>query len=343
MSWSPEERIPVAVLGATGLVGQLLATRLLDHPWFRLGEVAASDRSAGKTLGEAARGGSRLDPRLAERVLVPADPARVDAPIVCSALDATTALEVEPSFAAAGALVVSNASAFRMEEDVPLVVPEVNSGRLELLEAQRTRRGWSGGIVCNPNCVAAIVSLPLAALAARWTLRAVSITTLQSVSGAGHPGVASLDILGNVIPWIKGEEEKIEAELGRLLGQAVGRTGVQAHRVPVQVGHLASVVVGFEEEVPVKAALAQLESWRGGGAGLPSLPERPILVTEAPDRPQPRLDEAAGDGMSVTVGRVREDPVLGLRFVVCGSNLIRGAAGAAIANAELMVCFDRSP
>ena len=335
MSWSPEEKIPVALLGATGLVGQLIATRLLDHPWFELVQVAASDRSAGKTLGEAARGGGTLDARLAQRVLVPADPAHIDAPIVFSALDAETASTVEPRLAAAGAWVVSNASAFRMDPEVPLVVPEVNgdvlgTGNLELGTV-------TGGIVCNPNCVAAIVSLPLAALAARWTLRAVSITTLQSVSGAGHPGVPSLDILGNVIPWIAGEEEKIEAELGKLLGLAHGRTGAQAHRVPVQTGHMASVLVGFEEEVRVEDAIAQLRSWRGCAPALPSLPERPIIVTEAPDRPQPRLDEGAGNGMSVTVGRVRADPVLGLRFVVCGSNLVRGAAGAAIANAELLV------
>ena len=331
----------MALLGATGMVGQEIARGLLNHPWFELSAVAASDASAGRRYGAAARGGpDRLDPGLAERPLVRCDPAEAFAPIVFSALDAEAAREIEPRFARAGALVVSNASAFRMEPDVPLIVPEVNPEQLGLLSIQRTGRGWPGGIICNPNCVAAIVGLALAPLHWRWGLRAASVVTLQSASGAGYPGVAALDLMGNLIPHIEGEEEKIVAELGKLLGtDGSVRVGAQAHRVPVPYGHSAALALGFAEEVSPESAAAELGSWRGApeAAGLPSLPELPIVVTDLPDRPQARLDLWAGKGMAVTVGRLQRDPVLGLRCIVLGHNLIRGAAGAAIANAELVV------
>lgn len=339
--WRPEPKIPVALLGATGLVGRELARRLLNHPWFELTAVAASDGSAGLRYGAAARGGADgLDAGLAERPLVRCDPADAFAPVVFSALDATAAREIEPRFARAGALVVSNASAFRMEPDVPLIVPEVNPEQLGLLAMQRSRRGWPGGIICNPNCVAAIVGLALAPLHRRWGLRAASVVTLQSASGAGYPGVAALDLMGNLIPQIPGEEEKIVAELGKLLGsEGSARVGAQAHRVPVPYGHSAALALGFAEDVSPESAAAELGSWRGApeAAGLPSLPEFPLVVTDLPGRPQARLDLWAGKGMTVTVGRLRRDPVLGLRCVVLGHNLIRGAAGAAVANAELAV------
>ena len=343
--WRPEPKIPVALLGATGMVGQEIARSLLNHPWFDLTAVAASDGSAGRRYGAVARGGAdRLDGGLAERPLVRCDPADAFAPIVFSALDAEAAREIEPRVARAGALVVSNASAFRMEPDVPLLVPEVNPEQLGLLTAQRRGRGWPGGIICNPNCVVAIVGLVLAPLHRRWGLRAASVVTLQSASGAGYPGVAALDLMGNVIPDLQGEEEKIVAELGKLLGTGgVVPIGVQVHRVPVLHGHSAALALGFAEAVSPDGAAAELQCWRGAaqGAGLPSLPEFPIAVTGLPGRPQARLDLWAGNGMAVTVGRLRPDPVLGLRCVVLGHNLIRGAAGAAVANAELLVTRER--
>ena len=339
--WSPERRIRVSLLGATGLVGQEIARKLENHPWFELGALAASPGSVGLRYGDAARGGAAgIPPALAGRRLVGCDPQQAVAPIVFSALDAATAREVEPEFARAGALVVSNASAHRMESDVPLLVPEVNPEALSLLVTQRAQRGWSGGIVCNPNCVVAIVGLALAALHQRRRLRAASVTTLQSISGAGYPGVSALDLLGNVIPYIEGEEEKITAELTKLLKLPEETPiGAQVHRVPVPSGHLASVTAAFEEEIRPDDAEEWMRSWTGApeAQGLPTLPVRPILVSPGVDRPQPRLDLWAGDGMAVTVGRVRRDPVLGLRFVVLGHNLVRGAAGAAVANAELVV------
>lgn len=343
--WQAEPKIPVALLGATGMVGQEIARVLLNHPWFELTALAASDGSAGRRYGAVARGGAdRLDPGLAERRLVRCDPADAFAPIVLSALDAEAAREIEPRFARAGAVVVSNASAFRMEPDVPLIVPEVNPGQLELLTVRQKDRGWPGAIICNPNCVVAIVGLVLAPLHRRWGLRAASVVTLQSASGAGYPGVAALDLMGNVIPDIPGEEEKIAAELGKLLGTGSSvPIGAQAHRVPVPHGHSAALALGFAEDVSPDGAAAELRSWRGApeAAGLPSLPEFPIVVTDLPGRPQARLDLWAGNGMAVTVGRLRPDPVLGLRCVVLGHNLIRGAAGAAVANAELLVKCER--
>ena len=339
--WSPEEKVRVSLLGATGLVGQEIARRLLDHPWFELGALGASAGSTGLRYGEAARGGAEGPPSaLADCRLVRSDPGEAWAPIVFSALDAAAAREIEPRFAEAGALVISNASAFRMDRDVPLIVPEVNPEDLSLLATQRAARGWSGGIVCNPNCVAAIVGLALAPLHQRWGLRALSITTLQSASGAGYPGVSALDLLGNVVPHIEGEEEKITAEIGKLLRlPQETRIGSQVHRVPVPSGHLASVILECAERIRPEEAEECLRNWTGApeARGLPALPAHPVLVSCASDRPQPRLDLWAGDGMAVTVGRLRSDPVLGLRFVVLGHNLVRGAAGAAVANAELNV------
>lgn len=338
---SPEAKIPVSLLGATGLVGREIARRLADHPWFELGAIAASTGSEGLRYGEAARGGADgLPPALADRRLVRCDPNTAMAPIVFSALDATAAREIEPEFARAGALVFSNASAFRMESDVPLLIPEVNPDAVSLLDVQRAARKWEGGIVCNPNCVVAIVGLALAPLHQRWGLRAASVTTLQSASGAGYPGVSALDLIGNILPTIQGEEEKITAELGKLLALP-GDTaiGAQVHRVPVPFGHMASVTLELEDEIGPDEAAEWMREWTGApeARGLPALPAHPILVSGLSDRPQPRLDLWAGDGMSVTVGRVRRDPVLGLRFVVLGHNLVRGAAGAAVANAELSV------
>lgn len=342
------EPIPVAVLGATGAVGQTFVKLLEGHPWFRLAQVAASERSAGRRYAEAVRWiGGGVPASAADLPVLACDPAEVTAPLVFSALDAGVALEVEAAFARAGALVLSNARTYRMEPDVPLLIPEVNPEHVVLLERQRAARGWSGGIVTNGNCAAIVIIMALAPLHERFGVRQVFATTLQAISGAGYPGVPSLDILGNVIPFIAGEEEKIESEtvkvLGRLEGDGVRPApmlvSAQANRVPVEHGHTACLAVGLERKAGPEEALLALREWKGRvhDLGLPSSPRPPLIVSDAPDRPQPRLDAYAAGGMAVVVGRVRKDPILDLRLVATAHNTIRGAAGASILNAEFLV------
>jgi len=337
-------KTPVAVLGATGLVGQRLVALLSEHPWFELVEVAASARSAGRRYAEAVRwqlpgpvpvGAAGLD-------VLPVDPRRVRAPLVFSALDAAAAAEAEHRFAADGRLVVSNARTHRMAPRVPLVVPEVNPGHLAALEEQ----GGKGGIVTNPNCSVIALVLPLAPIHERWGVRRVLVTTLQAASGAGYPGVPSLDLVDNVVPEIPGEEEKIEHEPRKILGSLEGGRFREAelvvsaatHRVPVRDGHLLAVSVETvrpAEPADVAEALAGFR--REGVTGeLPTAPDPPILVTDVPGRPQPRLDRDAGRGMAITVGRVRPCPVLGIRFEALGHNTLRGAAGGTLLLAELL-------
>lgn len=341
-------RIPVAVLGATGTVGQKFVTLLANHPWFEIVQVAASAERVGKRYGDEVRWRETapLPDAVADLRLTPCAPGH-GARLAFSALDAAVARDVEPAFAAAGALVVSNASAFRMAPDVPLLVPEVNAAHLGLLERQRAARGWSGGIIVNPNCSTAAIVTALAPLHRAFGLQVAAMATLQAASGAGYPGVPSLDLLGNVIPFIGGEEEKIEAEtrkiLGTLDGGAIREADVIAtamvHRVPVVDGHMVSASLGFERAPSVDEAITALEAFRGDMtvAGLPSSPARPIEVDRRPDRPQSRLDLDRGHGMAVTVGRVRPCPLHHLRLVALGHNLVRGAAGAAVQNAELAV------
>ncbi len=348
MSAPSRPRIAVAVLGATGTVGQTFLHLLHAHPWFDLVAVAASDRSTRRPLAEATRWvGSALPGRIAQMELVPCTPEAVDAPIVFSALDPSVAGEVETAFARAGRLVLSNARNHRMDPDVPLLIPEVNPDHLALLETQRRTRNWPGAIVTNANCAAIVVALALAPLHERFRVRRLFVATMQAVSGAGYPGVASLDILGNVIPFIAGEEDKIERETRKLLGRIengrveeaeLGIT-VHANRVPVEHGHTVCMSVGFERRVSYEEAVEVLEAWRGAAAarGLPSSPERPLIINMAEDRPQPRRDSDSGAGMTVVVGRVRADPVLDLRLVAMGHNTVRGAAGASVLNAELLV------
>jgi aspartate-semialdehyde dehydrogenase len=320
---------------------------LAGHPWFELTELAASERSAGKTYGHAARWiEGAMPPGMAERVVLPCDPSCVRSPIVFSALDAGAAQEVEPSFARAGALVLSNARSYRMEPDVPLLIPEVNPDHLSLLAVQRRARGWPGAIVTNANCSTIVLALALAPLHEAFGVRGCFVATMQAVSGAGYPGVPSLDILGNVVPHIAGEEEKIETETRKILGRLAGdevspaQMAISAHtnRVPVEHGHTVCASVALERRSSVADAIGVLESWRGAvdARGLPTAPDRPVVLTAEPDRPQPRRDAGAGRGMTVTVGRVRPDPVLHLRFVAMGHNVVRGAAGASLLNAELM-------
>lgn len=341
-------RIPVSVLGATGAVGQKFVAMLAGHPWFEITHLAASAERAGLRYGDTVRWREDRppDPAVAAIPLSSTDPAP-GVRIAFSALDAAVAREVEPRLAAAGILVVSNASAFRMADDVPLVVPEVNPGHLALLAEQRRNRGWTGGIVANPNCSTAVLVSALAPLHAAFGLREATVATLQAASGAGYPGIPSLDLIDNVIPHIGGEEEKIETESRKLLGMLTGTAvdpapftvSAMVHRVPVVDGHMVSASLSFARRPAPDEAAAALRDFRGDDtvASLPSSPEFPIAVSDHPDRPQPRRDRDAGGGMTVTAGRIRPCPVRHLRLVALGHNLVRGAAGAAIQNAELAV------
>lgn len=346
---SPTTRRRVAVLGATGAVGQAFIRLLANHPWFDLVEVAASERSAGRPYAEAARwiGSDAMPERVAGLTVLPCDPARVSADIVFSALDSSVAGAVEGAFAAAGKFVLSNAKNYRMEPDVPLVIAEVNPHHLDILAVQRQRRGWRGGIVTNGNCATIVATMALAPIHERFGIARVFMATMQAVSGAGYPGVPSLDILGNVIPYIKDEEPKIETEVQKFLGTVVdgeivsAEMAVSAHanRVPVEHGHTVCLSIELEESADPAEVEAALASWRGAevARGLPTAPERPVIVAEASDRPQPRRDVDAGGGMSVVVGRVRRDPVFDVKLVAMGHNIVRGAAGASVENAELLV------
>ncbi len=348
MTVAPSRRIPVGVLGATGAVGQTFIRLLADHPWFEVTAVAASERSAGKKYRDAAHWlGGEMPESVANLTVTTCDPARVDAPIVFSALDSEVAGEVEAAFARAGRLVLSNARNYRMDADVPLIIPEVNPEHLGLIPVQRAARGWTGAIVTNSNCSTMVVALALAPLEQAFGIDQLFVTTLQALSGAGYPGVPSLDILGNVIPFIGGgEEEKIESEPLKILGTfeknaitpARMRVSAQVNRVAVEHGHTACMSVKLASRATPEMAMDALRSWKGAiaGLGLPSAPQHPVIVTLERDRPQPRRDVNAGNGMSVVVGRVRTDPLLDLRLVAMGHNTIRGAAGASVLNAELM-------
>ena len=338
--------IDVGVVGATGVVGQQFIRLLAGHPWFRLTWLGASERSAGRRYADAASW--RLDgagPGPAGDLIVEATrPGRAPR-LLFSALDASVAGEIEAAFAAAGHLVVSNARNYRMHDAVPLVIPEVNPDHLALVDAQAAAFGWPGGIVTNPNCSTVILSMALAPLRPFGLRRAV-VTTLQAVSGAGYPGVPALDILGNVVPFIGGEEEKIEREAPKILGALEGGRvvphglSISAHttRVPVADGHTAMVSLEFDHP-PAKADLAAVLAGFSGlpqQLQLPSAPARPIVVLDADDRPQPRLDASRGQGMTVSIGRLRPCPVHHWKLVALGHNAVRGAAGAAILNAELV-------
>jgi aspartate-semialdehyde dehydrogenase len=326
-------RIEVGILGATGLVGQHLIDRLAHHPWFRVAWIAASERSAGRAYRDVPWRIASERPRALDDLRLEWPRAGHAPALVFSALDAAAAGEIEPLFAAAGHLVISNASAHRMRDDVPLIVPEINAHAIDTID----RQPWPGAIITNPNCSTIFLSLALAPLAP-FGIRAVTVTTLQALSGAGHPGVASLDAVGNVIPFIAGEEDKIERETLKILG-ARFPISAQATRVPVAHGHTEMISAGFVE----KATAADLrQAWaRFAGSeqvrALPSAPALPVEFVEGEDRPQPRLDVHRGGGMTVSVGRLRPCGVLDWRVTALGHNLVRGAAGAAVLNAELAV------
>ncbi len=337
-------QLRVGILGATGTVGQRLVALLDGHPQFVVTAVAASDRSQGRPYADACTWRLPGDMPPAVRGLAVAPPAPpLDCDVVISSLPTDVAGAAETQFAEAGYPVVSNSSPHRMGERVPLLVPEINPEHLGLLEKRRGR----GFIVTNPNCSAIGITLALAPLQRRFGLEAVAVTTMQAISGAGYPGVPSLDITDNVVPYIGGEEEKIEQETGKILGRLDGGTvrpaefpvSAQVHRVPVVDGHLAAVRVRLARPAEPGELHDAFASFRGvpQELELPTAPACPIVVREEPDRPQPRLDRDAGHGMSITVGRIARDPVLSHRFVVLSHNTIRGAAGAAILNAELLL------
>ena len=343
------KKVRVGVLGATGAVGQRFVQLLEGHPWFELVAVAASERSAGKSYGEACTWKLDTPMPAATRDLVvrPVEPG-LECDVVFSALDAAVAGPVEEAFARAGCAVLSNSRNHRMDPDVPLLVPEVNPGHAALIAVQRKQRGWRGFIATNPNCATATLVLALAPLAERFGLKAVAVTTLQAISGAGYPGLPSLDIVGNVIPFIAGEEEKIERETKKILGSlGEGAGSVTPHpvvvsatttRVPVVDGHTASVFVTLGTDPGLGALRDAFRSFRGAPQerGLPSAPAHPTLVVDEDDRPQPRLDIGRERGMASIVGRIRRCELMGYKFVVLGHNTIRGAAGAALLNAELL-------
>ena len=336
-------KFKVAVLGATGMVGQKFVQLLENHPWFEISSLAASERRVGKIYGEEVNWivSANVPDCVRDMEMVAMDPKSVDADIVFSALPSSVAKEVEPKFAEAGFVVASNASTYRMVEDVPLVIPEVNPEHLELVEVQKRNRGWDGFIVTNPNCTTIMLVITLKPLV-ELGLRSVRVASMQALSGAGYPGVPSMAIMDNVIPYISGEEEKVEEEPLKLLGKFDGNRIVPAelkvsascHRVPVTDGHTEAVWAEFDRNVEVEDVVNAFTGLKS--LDLPTSPEKVIVVRNEVDRPQPRLDRDEGKGMSVVVGRIRKDE-WGIKYIVMGHNTVRGAAGASILNAELMV------
>jgi aspartate-semialdehyde dehydrogenase len=344
-------RQKIGILGATGMVGQRFIQLLENHPWFEVAWLAASDRSSGKAYGEAVRW--KLDTPLPARIAaMPVSPATPEgAPrVIFAALDADIARDMEPKFAAAGCAVISNSSAFRMQQDVPLVIPEVNADHLPLLENQSWRKASGGYIVTNPNCSAIGLVLALKPLVERFGVEAIFVSTMQAVSGAGYPGVPSLDILGNVIPFIRNEEEKMQEEtlklLGRLSGRAIeplsAKMTAHCNRVAVEDGHTESVSIKLGKKATREDLIAAWTEFAPlAGKDLPTAPAQPIEYVTADDRPQPRLDRMRGAGMAATVGRVRPCGLLDWKFTVLSHNTIRGAAGAALLNAEMLVSLGK--
>ena len=344
-------QIPVAVLGATGSVGQRFISLLDNHPWFKVVALAASDRSVGQKYSQAARW--VLDDPMPEyardMVVVLATPDCMDAKVVFSALHSDVAKDLEPQFAQAGVAVCSNASSYRRGEDVPLLLPEINADHIYIIKEQRKKRGWSGAILTNPNCTSTGLTIALRALNDAFGVKKVFAVSMQALSGAGYPGVSSLDIMDNVIPNVAngGEEDKVEWEPRKMLGKLNGgridladiKFSVHANRVAVIDGHTVCASVELSNSADPEAAEAVLRDYRADEIAreLPSSPRPVIGVRSEADRPQPRLDRLTGDGMTTVVGRVRRDPILDLKFVVLSHNTIRGAAGGSIYNAELLV------
>jgi aspartate-semialdehyde dehydrogenase len=346
-----QTRHKIGILGATGVIGQRFIQLLEGHPWFEIVWLAASDKSSGKTYGEAVRWKleTPLPANIASMIVSPAGPEGAPG-IIFAALDTDIARELEPKFAAAGCAVISNSSAFRMQADVPLVIPEVNPAHLSLIDTQSWRKQSGGYIVTNPNCSAIGLVLALKPLADRFGLESVFVSTMQAVSGAGYPGVPSLDILGNVVPYIGGEEEKLEAETLKLLGKLAGNkveplnAKVTAHcnRVAVEDGHTESVSIKLTSKATREDILAAWSEFAPlAGHDLPIAPGQPVEFCAAIDRPQPRLDRMRGKGMAATVGRLRPCSLLDWKFTVLSHNTIRGGAGAAVLNGEYLAALGK--
>ena len=342
------EKIPVGILGATGAVGQKFILLLSDHPWFEIRELAASQRSSGKPYQNVVNWVQErpIPENIGEMTVKDCEP-DLECKIVFSGLDSSVAGEVEEAFAQSGYWVFSNAKNHRMDSDVPLVITELNPEHLEMIPHQQKTRGWEGAILTNANCSAIVLALSIGPLHKSFGLEAVHVVTFQALSGAGYPGVASLDILGNVIPFISGEEDKIESETQKILGElnehqfnpASFTVSAHANRVPVEEGHLECVSVKLKQKAGPEEVTRCWQEFRGPEheLNLPSAPEQPVVVVSEEDRPQPRRDVWRYDGMSALVGRVRPCPLLDIKYVVLGHNTIRGAAGASLLNAELVL------
>ena len=351
MFMAMQKKYPIGILGATGMVGQRYIQLLENHPWFEIVWLAASDRSSGKAYGEAAKW--RLDTPMPERIgkMIVAPAETEGAPrVIFASVDAAFVRELEPRFAEAGCAVISNSSAFRMAPNVPLVIPEVNAEHLHLIKEQPSRKQSGGYMVTNPNCSTIGLVIALKPIEERFGIEQIFATTMQAVSGAGYPGVASMDILDNVVPYIGNEEEKMEEEtlklLGRLNGYAVtplaARISACCNRVPVVDGHTESVSIKLVKPATREDILAAWAEFRPlAGQGLPTAPDQPVQWAPQIDRPQPRLDRNRGNGMAVTVGRLRPCGVLDWKFTVLSHNTIRGAAGATILNAEMLASLGK--
>jgi aspartate-semialdehyde dehydrogenase len=341
-------KIPVAILGATGIVGQRFVQLLQNHPWFEITTLVASERSAGRPYREACNWVLEGDPpvEMLDKIIQPLS-TDLPAQLVFSALPSPIARDIEPQLAEAGFAVCSNASAFRQDPDVPVIIPEVNGDHIKMVEWQAERRGWKGFIVTSPNCTTTGTVMPLKPLDEAFNITRFFATSIQAVSGAGYPGLAFIDMADNVIPYIKGEEEKIESESLLLLGRVTDqeripariKVSAQANRGAVQHGHTVCLSIEFENKPTVNEAIEVLKNYRGPEIAwdLPSAPPRPIIVRTEPDRPQPRRDRDTRNGMVATVGRVRPCPIFDLKLVSVIHNAIRGAAGGSVLNAELLV------
>lgn len=343
------EKVKVAILGATGMVGQRFIQCLIDHPYFELTDLTASSRSAGKRYEDAAKWYLDGDIPREVRGIVVKDtiPSVVDADIVFSALPSANARESEPAFAEAGFIVASNASTFRMTPDIPLLIPEINPEHLDMIELQKDNRGWDGAIITNPNCSTIMNTLSLKPVYDNFGIKKMFVATMQAVSGAGYNGVPSMAIVDNVIPFIGNEEDKLEEEPNKILGSFNGselefadiKISASCNRVPVLDGHTESIFVETGEKTDVESIKKAMKEFQGlpQKLKLPYAPENPLIVRDEQDRPQPRLDRNMQKGMAVTVGRIREDPILDFKWMAMGHNTIRGAAGASVLNAELLV------
>jgi aspartate-semialdehyde dehydrogenase len=343
------KKIPVAVLGANGSVGQRFVQLLENHPWFEIQCLTGSDRSIGKPYSQSCHWilQERMPEPAAGMILQNNEDAIKNCRIAFSAMPADQARDVEPVLAAAGLAVVSNASAYRMEKDVPILLPEINPDHTELVKMQMKNRGWKGFIVTNPNCTSTGMTVALKPLLDNFGIKRLMAVSLQALSGAGYPGVASMDIIDNVVPYIKGEEEKVETEPLKMLGKVDSGTikdarfiiSAHTNRVAVTDGHIVCISIQCEKDVKPRDTAEVMRNYVCPDISkeLPSTPWPVISIRDEADRPQPRLDRSTGNGMTTTVGRIRTDPIFGLKFVVLSHNTIRGAAGGAVYNAELLV------